>query len=196
MYKFIKSSTSSEDWYQHPSNEICFWGRSNVGKSSLINALVKNDKLARVSKTPGRTQLLNYFGNEKGHVFVDLPGYGYAKLSKKQLEKMFKMIEFYLLNNPRLSDIVLLIDSRTGITKIDWQILEFLKQINLPLTIVYTKIDKLNQKEKAKMIKQFKIDSQNVQASYFMVSSEKNINIDNLRNHIDSLFEKEVEYEN
>ncbi|QZE12264.1 ribosome biogenesis GTP-binding protein YihA/YsxC [Mycoplasma sp. Ms02] len=194
MYKFIKSATNSSNWYEHEGNEVCFWGRSNVGKSSLINALTKNSKLARVSKTPGRTQLLNYFADQNGNVLVDLPGYGYAKMSKTESAKMLKMIEDYLLNNPRLSDIILLFDSRTGVTKIDQQILDFIcsPSIDLPITVVFTKIDKLNQSERHKLLKSFQEQIQGFSiSSVFMVSSEKGTNILNLSNHIDSLFSKE-----
>lgn len=190
MYKFVKSSSSRENWYDHDGYEVCFWGRSNVGKSSLINALTQNGKLARVSKIPGRTQLLNYFENEKGYVFVDLPGYGYAKLSKGQKEKMLLMIDEYLRFSTKIRCLFLLIDSRTNITKNDWEIIEYLRLNNIVFSLVYTKIDKLNQKEKSKLLRTFKEESQKIgDVSYFMVSSEKNINIQNLQNHIDSIFE-------
>ena len=96
MWKFIKSSSDKSNWLIHDNKEICFIGRSNVGKSSLINALARNSKLAKVSKMPGRTQLINYFQNENDLIIVDLPGYGYANISYSIQEKMFNMIDEYL----------------------------------------------------------------------------------------------------
>lgn len=191
MFKFIKSSTSSNDWYVHNNNvEICFWGRSNVGKSSLINALNNNSKLAIVSKTPGRTQLINYFEDEQNHVWVDLPGYGYANVSKSKIEKMNKMIEYYLKNNKKLKHVILLIDSRTGITKIDSEVIMFLDSINLDFSLVFTKIDKLNQKEKSKLTKSIQKDFVILQnKTVFFVSSAKKININNLYNYLENLFD-------
>lgn len=189
MFKFIKSSTNKSNWYKHQGKEICFWGRSNVGKSSLLNSISSNKNLARVSKTPGRTQLLNYFIDEKEKVIVDLPGYGYAKVSKAQKESMLLMIEEYLRENKNLCMVILLIDSRQKITKIDNQILDFLKSIkNLPITLVYTKIDKLNAKEKLELnneINQNKINDNN---PVFLVSSKTKKGIDDLKEYIYNLY--------
>ncbi|MGZ9755414.1 ribosome biogenesis GTP-binding protein YihA/YsxC [Mycoplasma sp. 394] len=181
MFKFIKSATNKSNWYEHSNYEIAFWGRSNVGKSSLINALVNNKKLARVSKTPGRTQLLNFFENNKGAVFVDLPGYGYAKVSKTQQMQMMQMIEDYLINRKNLRCVYLLIDSRHSMTQNDKNVVEFLYSINLPFIPVYTKADKLNQKGKSKLLKNIKSEMQQYNFNkYYIVSSENNYGIDNL----------------
>lgn len=100
----------------------------------MINAITNNSKLARTSKTPGRTQLINFFQNEHNAVLVDLPGYGYAKISQAQKEQMMLMIEEYLLNRSQLKNLFLLIDARHGITKIDEQILTFLNINNIPFS--------------------------------------------------------------
>ncbi|MFV8475953.1 ribosome biogenesis GTP-binding protein YihA/YsxC [Mycoplasma sp. VS403A] len=185
MFKFIKSASKKENWYEHPYNEIAFWGRSNVGKSSLINTIVANKKLAKVSKTPGRTQLLNFFQNEHGAVFVDLPGYGYAKVSNSILVEMNKMIDEYIINRNNLKCLYLLIDARHGITKTDVEPIEFLTRVGINFKIVYTKADKLKQKEKHQLLK----DIQNARQhygpfQYFIVSSETKVGINDLINDI------------
>ncbi|WP_027121245.1 ribosome biogenesis GTP-binding protein YihA/YsxC [Mycoplasma leonicaptivi] len=190
MFKFIKSSTNIENWYQHSNNEIAFWGRSNVGKSSLINAIVGNKKLARVSKTPGRTQLINFFENNHGAVLVDLPGYGYAKISIEQSKKMLVMIEEYLVKRKNLKHLYLLLDSRHGVTKTDVGILDFLYKIKLPFTPVYTKCDKLNQKEKNILLKSIKKAQEEYGFNkYFIVSSQTFFGIDQLINNINETME-------
>ncbi|QCZ36840.1 ribosome biogenesis GTP-binding protein YihA/YsxC [Mycoplasma nasistruthionis] len=187
MFKFIKSASSKENWYQHPYYEVAFWGRSNVGKSSLINAIVSNNKLARVSKTPGRTQLLNFFQNNHGAVLVDLPGYGYAKLSQTQKQQMLLMIEEYIQQRTNLKNIYLLIDSRIGISNTDLPILNFLNNNNIDFKIVFTKVDKLNQSQKSKLIKQIKKDASTFGFSkYFIVSSETKFGINELMHDLDS----------
>lgn len=192
MFKFVKSATNESNWYQHPNYEIAFWGRSNVGKSSLINAIVSNRKMSRVSKTPGRTQLLNFFENENGAVFVDLPGYGYARVSIEQSKKMMLMVENYLETRKNLKHIYLLIDSRHGITKNDDVVINYLKNINLPFTLIYTKADKLKQKDKSKLLKDIKA-SQLTYGSfkYFIVSSETGFRINELMNDINENFMEE-----
>ncbi|ADE19811.1 ribosome biogenesis GTP-binding protein YihA/YsxC [Mycoplasma crocodyli] len=193
MYKFIKSSTDKSNWYDHQASEICFWGRSNVGKSSLLNAIVNNKSLARVSKTPGRTQLLNYFENDLSkNIIVDLPGYGYAKISKSQKDKMLKMIDEYLKNSSSLKAVLLLIDSRHGITNIDREIINYLVSINLPIVLIYTKIDKLNQKEKSQLIKMSKNEFSINKFNYLFVSSQTRQGIDELNKNIDDIFKGEL----
>ncbi len=152
MWKFIKSSSNKSNWLIHDNKEICFIGRSNVGKSSLINALAKNSKLAKVSKMPGRTQLINYFQNENGLIIVDLPGYGYANISFSIQEKMFNMIdEYFKINKP--SYVFCLIDSRHGVTKKDKEIIDYLINLGHNLIFILTKVDKAKQKEITKSLK-------------------------------------------
>ncbi|MBN4083491.1 YihA family ribosome biogenesis GTP-binding protein [Mycoplasma sp. CSL10137] len=191
MFRFIKSSNKIDNWYKHNNNEIAFWGRSNVGKSSLINSIVDNKKLARVSKTPGRTQMLNFFENEFGAVFVDLPGYGYAKLSKEKIDQMMKMIEEFLIKRENLVKLYLLIDSRHSITKNDENVIEFLNKINLEYTLVFTKADKLRQKDKNTLIKSIKTNRDKFKFNkYFIVSSETKAGINELVLDINQAFEE------
>lgn len=168
MLNFIKSSKSYEDWVEENQNEICFIGRSNVGKSSLINALFKT-KTVKVGKTPGKTQLINFFKDEFGNSVVDLPGYGYAKLSKNQQNEISEMIYQYISRRKSLTKIFLLIDSRTGFTPLDEEFYLWASKLNIPIVIVATKCDKLNQSQRHKIKKHF----DNLHLKYFLTSSTK-----------------------
>lgn len=196
MFKFVKSSTNKNNWYENIGTEVAFWGRSNVGKSSLINAITNNSKLARTSKTPGRTQLINFFQNEHNAVLVDLPGYGYAKISQTQKEQMMLMIEEYLLNRPQLKNLFLLIDARHGITKIDEQILTFLNINNIPFSLVYTKMDKLKQKDKNMLLKSHKVFKKQFElTNTYFVSSETKSGINDLIDFISIVLQGEETHE-
>lgn len=193
MFKFVKSSTNENNWYENNGTEVAFWGRSNVGKSSLINAITNNSKLARTSKTPGRTQLINFFQNEHNAVLVDLPGYGYAKISQAQKEQMMLMIEEYLLNRSQLKNLFLLIDARHGITKIDEQILTFLNINNIPFSLVYTKMDKLKQKDKNMLLKSHKAFKKQFElTNTYFVSSEAKSGINDLIDFISVVLQGET----
>jgi GTP-binding protein len=123
--------------------EVAFAGRSNVGKSSLINALVRHRKLARVSNTPGRTREINFFSVNDQFVLADLPGYGYARVSKEKRAVWRPLIEGYLLRSPQLRGVVQLLDVRRTPSDDDLQMLEFLSRAGTPTLVVATKIDKL-----------------------------------------------------
>lgn len=127
--------------------EICFAGRSNVGKSSLINALTGQHDLARASNTPGRTRELNYFRAGPSLAMVDLPGYGYAKAEKKLVKAWQKLLREYLLGRPHLRRAFVLIDSRHGIKNTDTEMLDLLDETAVSYQIVLTKIDKIHARE-------------------------------------------------
>ena len=133
--------------------EIAFVGRSNVGKSSLINALINRKALARVSKQPGKTRTINFYNIESMLYFVDLPGYGYAKASKAELAKWGPMIESYLKNRPQLKCIVQLIDIRHRPSALDMQMHHWLRHYNFQMIFVLTKTDKINRSQVDKHIK-------------------------------------------
>ena len=142
--KFILSAYS---WKQLPEPEfpeIAFAGRSNVGKSSLINRLVNRRNLVKTSSKPGKTQSLNYFSLDDSLYLVDLPGYGYAKVSKKMQESWQKLITDYLLNRENLACVVVIIDGRHGLKEHDRNLIDWLRHNNKRYLPVYTKMDKLS----------------------------------------------------
>lgn len=142
--KFICSAPRLKDAPPDQGIEIAFAGRSNAGKSSAINTLVQQNALARVSKTPGRTQLLNFFEIDAQRKLVDLPGYGYAKVPEAIKNDWQQMMEHYLKNRQALSGIVLVMDIRHPLTDFDWQMIEWCAHAKLRLHILLTKADKLN----------------------------------------------------
>lgn len=134
--------------------EVAFSGRSNVGKSSLLNRLVRRKALARVSQTPGKTREINFFRVNEAFYLVDLPGYGYARVSKTMRERWRQIIERYLRTSKMLRGIVQLVDARHPPTADDLRMLDFLSEIELPTLVVLTKIDKLRPKERAERLAQ------------------------------------------
>lgn len=129
--------------------EIAFAGRSNVGKSSLINALLRRKKMARVSNTPGRTREINFFVVNDAFVLADLPGYGYARISKEQKAAWRPLIEGYLRGSPALKGVVQLLDARHSPSDDDLRMLEFLSAVGTPTIVIATKVDKLRASERA-----------------------------------------------
>ena len=141
--KFIKSASNISESPDDIGAEVAFVGRSNSGKSSAINVITNQKNLARISKTPGRTQLINFFEIEEMQRLVDLPGYGYAKTSKKQQKEWGFMISEYVKYRQTLRGIILIIDIRRGIMELDHAFLDFYLPLNKPLHILLTKSDKL-----------------------------------------------------
>lgn len=137
---------------QIPSNnypEIAFAGRSNVGKSSLINCLINRKNLAKTSSAPGKTRMINYYNIDEKLHFVDLPGYGYAKVSKLERKRWKHLVESYITTSRYLKGVVHIIDSRIGATDLDMEMISWLIYLQKPTLIVATKIDKLS-KSKAR----------------------------------------------
>jgi GTP-binding protein len=145
--KFVISNSDIKKCPDPNIPEYAFIGRSNVGKSSLINMLTNHKKLAKTSSTPGKTQLVNHFLINDTWYLVDLPGYGYARSSKSDRRAWKKMIESYLLTRPNLMCTFLLIDSRIPLQKNDLEFMTWLATHQLPFVIVYTKSDKLSDKK-------------------------------------------------
>jgi GTP-binding protein len=142
--EFLGGQASADGWRPELTlPEVAFAGRSNVGKSSLINALVRRHKLARVSNTPGRTREINFFEVNGEFVLADLPGYGYARVSKERKAEWHPLIEGYLRQSPRLRGIVQLLDARHAPSKEDFQMLGFLATLGTPTIVIATKVDKL-----------------------------------------------------
>ena len=140
---FVTSAVKRMQYPQEDFPQIAFVGRSNVGKSSLINSLVNYKRLAKVSSTPGRTRLVNFFLINENIFFVDLPGYGFAKVSKEEKKNWAKTIEDYLIDNKNLKKLVLLLDCRRIPSEDDIIMYNFVKRFGIKLLIVGTKSDKL-----------------------------------------------------
>ena len=141
---FVTSVANKDNILIDGLNQIAFVGRSNVGKSSLINMLTNQKKLAKASSTPGRTRLINYFLINNKLYFVDLPGYGFAQASKKEVYGWQSLIEPYLMNNDKLKLVCMLVDARITPTIQDKQMFEYLAYYGVPFLIVATKSDKLS----------------------------------------------------
>lgn len=145
--RFVKSVDSLGQIPKPFLSEIAFAGRSNVGKSRLINTLVNRKNLAQISKNPGKTRLLNYFIVNEKFYFVDLPGYGYANVSKAEQEKWGRLLQDYFTQSKQLKGVVVITDARVGITEKDLQMIEYLTFYKLPFVIVATKTDKLSENQ-------------------------------------------------
>ena len=140
--EFVVSNSRADMCPQTHLPEYAFIGRSNVGKSSLINMLTKNPKLAMTSATPGKTLLINHFLINKEWYLVDLPGYGYAQRGKKMMEKIQKLIEYYVLERKQMTCLFVLIDSRLEPQRIDLEFIEWLGENGIPFALISTKADK------------------------------------------------------
>jgi GTP-binding protein len=151
---FVKSVVSLSDLPLEDVPEVAFAGRSNVGKSSLLNALFNVRQLARVSNTPGRTQALNFFLLAKRLYFVDLPGYGFAQAPQKQVSEWNQLLRLYLKGRVQLKRVFLLIDSRHGIKKTDEEILKLLDEAAVSYQVILTKVDKIKAPEILKRIQE------------------------------------------
>ncbi len=170
--------------------EICFAGRSNVGKSSLINALTNRKGLARASNTPGRTRELNYFNVDERLFVVDLPGYGYAKASKSDIARWTKLTREFLFGRASLRRVFLLIDSRHGVKDSDLELMGMLDETAVTYQIVMTKVDKLKKGELEKVFgKTLKVIARRPAAfpQIICTSSEKKRGLDELRAEIATL---------
>lgn len=193
MVKSAEFVKSSSDYRQSPKAdraEFAFIGRSNVGKSSLINALVNKKDLAKTSSQPGKTQLINHFLIDSQWYLVDLPGYGYAKVSKSSREVWGKMIRNYILKRENLLNVYVLVDSRLTPQKIDIEFINFLGENAVPLTIVFTKIDKQSAgktEENLEVYKQELLKYWEELPNIILTSSEKRKGLDELLDSIKSI---------
>ncbi len=164
--KFIISATKREQYPKEAIAEIAFVGRSNVGKSSLINMLLNRKKLAKTSSTPGKTRLINFYSIDEKFRFVDLPGYGYAKVSKSQKEKWDKYISDYLKYREYLLSIFILIDSRMPPTNLDANMIQMIKDLGYEVNVVLTKSDKVKKNHLYKMkqilIRDYRVKNENI----------------------------------
>jgi len=168
--EFLKSAVLKSQYPELDLPEIAFSGRSNVGKSSLINSLLSRKKLVKVSSNPGKTRLINFFLVNEQYVLVDLPGYGYAAVSKSEKQSWGKMIEDYLMNRENLKNVVLLVDIRHEPTADDKLMYDFLKYYKRSVIVVATKLDKITRSSVTKnmnLIKQkLRVDENDILMSY------------------------------
>lgn len=175
---------------QDTKPEYAFIGRSNVGKSSLINMLTNNKKLAKTSSTPGKTLLINHFIINKEWYLVDLPGYGYAKRSKKEIDKLDQMIRGYILQREQLVNVFVLVDIRLEPQKIDLEFIEWLGLSSVPFAIVFTKGDKLTPNKAHQAVEGYKkklLETWEELPPLFLTSSEKKEGRDELLNYIEQI---------
>jgi GTP-binding protein len=188
--KFICSAPHLKDAPPDQGMEIAFAGRSNAGKSSAINTLVQQTALARVSKTPGRTQLLNFFEVDTQRKFVDLPGYGYAKVPEAIKKDWQKMMESYLQDRKALCGIVLVMDVRHPLTDFDWQMVEWCEHAKLPLHILLTKADKLKYgaAKNTLLAVQKELGKANISISLQLFSALNKTGIDEIHQLLDEWF--------
>lgn len=178
--KFVISVVSDKQYPQDDLPEIALSGRSNVGKSSLINAVLNRRNLARTSQQPGKTQTLNFYLVNTDLYFVDVPGYGYAKVSKEQRQKFGEMIQDYLETRADLKGLVLLVDARHDPTVDDINMFNYSLCLNIPILVVATKIDKLKKSAIGQLESKIglSLDLTQSQVTFLPFSSETKINID------------------
>lgn len=187
---FIISNTQIEKCPQDGLPEYAFIGRSNVGKSSLINMLTRNNKLAMTSSTPGKTLLINHFLINGNWYLVDLPGYGYAQRGKTQQEKITHIIESYILEREQMTCLFVLLDSRHAPQKIDLEFMEWLGENGIPFAIVFTKTDKLSGGKLKTNIEAYKnrlMEQWEELPPIFATSSEKRSGREELLTYIDGI---------
>jgi GTP-binding protein len=182
--EFLKGATDMSHLPPADRIEICFAGRSNVGKSSLINALTGRRNLARASNTPGRTQEINYFTAGESHYLVDLPGYGFAEAPKPVVEKWQRLLKAYLAGRATLRRAFVLVDCRHGIKAVDEEILTLLDRSAVTFQVVLTKADKVKAADREAIFAQVRAALQTHPAAYpeiVLTSSEKGDGIETLR---------------
>lgn len=167
--------------------EVALVGRSNVGKSSLINALTNRSGLAKTSNTPGRTQQLNFFNLAERMMLVDLPGYGYAKVQKDQVDKWVRLLKKYLMGRPQLRRVYLLVDARHGLKDKDLEMMDMLDKTAVIYQVVLTKADKIKKGEQERRLQETKLALGKRPAAYphvLLTSSVEKAGVENLRAEI------------
>jgi GTP-binding protein len=194
--EFAVSAVKASQYPKDGLDEIALAGRSNVGKSSLINTLLQRKNLARTSSSPGKTQTLNFYrvdSVQADFYLVDVPGYGYAKVSKKQREEFGEMIQDYLETRAYLKGLILLIDGRHEPTADDIAMYDYAQYLNLPILVVATKMDKIKKnafnKTEAAFRKHLNLNKDNV--TFLPFSSVTKLNVDQVKNWIEARLDEE-----
>jgi len=187
---FVKGVVDMQGLPNPDKIEVCFSGRSNVGKSSLINALTGRKGLARASNTPGRTQEINFFSIPEKHYLVDLPGYGYANAPVKIVEQWQNLLKQYLAGRQSLRRAFVLVDGRHGVKKVDTEIMSMLDSSAVTFQVILTKLDKVKEKDRENTLEQVRSNLQKHPAAFpeiILTSSEKGWGIQTLRSVIAKL---------
>lgn len=190
--EYIKGAVFPKDYPEWERSEIVLLGRSNVGKSTFINRFCSRKKLAYTSAKPGKTQVLNFFILNDEISFVDVPGYGYAKVSKKQREEFGKMIETFLTERTNLACAVLLVDFKVGPTEDDLLMYRFLKHFDIPVIVIATKKDKVKNsmwhKQQQTILTTLKLEAED---SFYAYSFENNKDMEKIHDLIEEKLKKE-----
>ena len=185
--EFVKSSGKWQDCPEPNLPEYAFIGRSNVGKSSLINAMMNHKDLAKTSQTPGKTQLINHFLVNESWYLTDLPGYGYARVSKSLRKDFEKLITNYILNRKNLVNLFVLVDSRHTPQKIDLEFIEWCGENGIPFSIVFTKADKLKPNAAISNVENYQVELlktwEDLPETY-VTSAEKKVGTDEILDFI------------
>jgi len=188
---FLTSASKSSQFPEHEMLEVGFAGRSNAGKSSAINTLCDQKALARTSKTPGRTQLINFFPLDEARCLVDLPGYGYAKVPEKMRREWQKLMESYLGDRKQLRGLVIIMDIRHPLKDYDIQMLEWCEQMGTPAHVLLTKADKLKKGAASKQLLGVKklLKEEGFEVTLQMFSALKKTGIEDLQKVLDDWLE-------
>ncbi len=171
--------------------EVAFSGRSNAGKSTTLNKVCRQKRLAKTSKTPGRTQMINYFTLSTGEKLIDLPGYGYAKAPIKQKQAWGRLIEFYLKNSPALRGMVIVMDSRRPLREGDILMINWCEHCEIPMILLLNKIDKLKSNAAASAYQQVKVATKDlsIDTKIIRFSATRGTGLDELHTELDKLLE-------
>ncbi len=181
---FLSSAHRVDQFVEDAGTEVAFAGRSNSGKSSAINAILNRRNLARTAKNPGRTQLINFFSVRQGQRLVDLPGYGYARVSKELQRHWRQLLDGYFDRRQSLAGLFIVVDSRRSLGDFDWQMLDWAGRIGFPAHVLLTKADKLNRKDGAAALTNARRELRD-EASAQLFSATKNLEVDKARRRLE-----------
>ena len=187
--KFIKSANQVSQFPEDSGNEIAFVGRSNAGKSTVLNVIFNRKNIAKTSKTPGRTQLVNFFKLDEDSCIVDLPGYGFANVSREKRNQWDRLLSSYFKTRTALTGVFLVVDGRRGITDLDRVFIDFYLPLEKSLHVLINKSDKLNKSEQVLVLEQFKSYLGEV-ATIQLFSGTKKIGVEIAQNRLIEMLKK------